>query len=52
MKENQNYDNVRLNTWRKENPDKVLSSRIRSAYRLLVRCGIIDGEKVLTNPTI
>ena len=37
--------------WRKEHPEQEKASRIRSAFRLLIREGIIDGEKVLTDPT-
>lgn len=46
------YENYRLKEWRRKNPEKVLKSRIKTAYRLLIRHGIIDGEKVLTDPTI
>lgn len=52
MKEEKNIDNVRLNDWRHKNPDKVMTSRIKSAFRLLIRFGIIDKEKVLHDPTI
>lgn len=52
MKEEKNYENVRLNDWRHRNKEKVLAARIRAAFRLLLRCGIIDREKVLNDPTI
>lgn len=39
-------------TWYAENPDKVLVSRIRCAFRLLLKYGVIDREKVLDDPTI
>ena len=52
LKEEKNYENVRLNDWRHNNKEKVLAARIRAAFRLLVRFGIIDREKVLKDPTI
>lgn len=50
MKKN-SYNNNRVKRWRKEHPEQEKASRIRSAFRLLIREGIIDGEKVLTDPT-
>ena len=51
MKRSKNPDTIRVNLWRHNNPEKNLAGRIRAAYRLLLRQGIIDGNKVLTDPT-
>lgn len=50
MKKN-SYDNNRVKRWRSENPDKVKAGRIRCAFRLLRREGVIDGERVIFDPT-
>lgn len=46
------YEALRNKQWKHSNPDRVLKSRIRSAYRLLIKHGVIDDEKVLTDPTL
>lgn len=51
MSKSMHPDAVRSRLWRHNNPDKDKASKIRAAYRLLLRCGVIDGEKVLTDPT-
>ena len=51
MSKSMHPDAIRSRQWREKNPDKKLAGRIRDAYKLLLRTGIIDGEKVLTDPT-
>lgn len=51
MRRSKNPDTIRSNLWRDNNPEKVLAGRLKSAYRLLVKHGIIDGCKVLHDPT-
>jgi len=51
MSKSKNPDTIRVNQWRHNNPDKAQNAAIRAAYRLLIRAGVIDGEKVLTDPT-
>lgn len=46
-----NPNKYNLREWRKKNPEKDEANRIRTAFRFLVKHGIIDGEKVLTDPT-
>lgn len=51
MSKSKNPNAVRSRIWRAANKEKCDDQRIRDAYRLLMRCGIIDGDKVLTDPT-
>lgn len=51
VRNSKNPDTIRNRIWRDKNPDKALANRIRAAYRLLARCGIIDGSKVVKDPT-
>lgn len=45
------YESDRVKRWRRKNPELVKAGRIRCAFRLLKREGVIDGEKVLFDPT-
>ena len=51
MRRSNNPDTIRNNLWRDNNPEKDLAKRIRYAYRLLLKHGVIDGNKVLHDPT-
>lgn len=45
------YNAVRVKNWRKENPEKEEANRIRIAFRLLMRKGVISGDRVVYDPT-
>lgn len=51
MRRSKNPDTIRGNHWRDKHPEKEKDYRIRRAFRLLRREGVIDGERVLYDPT-
>lgn len=51
MRRSKNPETIRNNHWRDRNPEKEKAYRINRAFRLLKREGVIDGEKVLFDPT-
>ena len=50
MRKSKNPDTIRCNQWRDNNPEKYQAKLVKDAYNLLVRRGVIVGDKVLYNP--
>ena len=50
MRRSNNPNTIRNRLWREANPEKVKARKIIDAYDLLLKKGVIDGERVLYNP--